>query len=108
MAITKRLTCKFDLKIVFTSEDVESYSRELVEMTKGYVSGEKQDGLTRKGYVSGEKQDGLTRKMVETAVEHGAEAALELHLKSVLASKLKDELPEDGATLSNISVRFKR
>ena len=94
MAITKRLTCKFDLKIVFTSLDVESYALELVEMTKGYVSGE--------------KQDGLTRKLVETAVEHGVEAAIELHLKSVLASKLKDELPEDGATLSNISVGFKR
>lgn len=94
MAITKRLTCKFDLKIVFTSEDVKSYSRELVEMTRGYVSGE--------------KQDGLTRKLVETAVEHGVEAAIELHLKSVLASKLKDELPEDGAILSNISMGFKR
>lgn len=94
MAITKRLTCKFDMKIVFTSEDVESYSRQLVEMTKCYVSGG--------------KQDGLTRKLVETAVEHGVEAAIELHLKSVLASKLKDEMPEDGATLSNISVGFKQ
>ncbi|UAW07643.1 hypothetical protein JJDCOOPL_00013 [Salmonella phage STP-SP1] len=94
MAITKRLTCKFDMKIVFTSEDVESYSREMVEITKGYVSGE--------------KQDGLTRKMVETAVEHGVEAAIELHLKSVLASRLKDELQEDGAALSNISVGFKQ
>lgn len=94
MAITKRLTCKFDLNIVFTSEDVESYALELVEMTKSYVSGV--------------KQDGLTRKLVETAVEHGVEAAIELHLKSVLASKLKDDLPEDGATLSNISVGFKR
>ncbi|QDH94178.1 putative HNS binding protein [Escherichia phage vB_EcoP-Ro103C3lw] len=94
MAITKRLSCKFDLKIVFTSDDVEAYARELVQMSKDYVSGE--------------KQDGLTRKLVETAVEHGVEAAIELHLKSVLGSKLKDELPEDGATLSNISVGFKR
>ena len=94
MAITKRLTCKFDLKVVFSKEDIESYSRELVEMTKGYVSGE--------------STDGFTRKLVETAVEHGAEAAIELHLKKVLAAKLKDELPEDGATLSNISVGFKR
>lgn len=94
MAITKRLTCKFDLKIVFTSKDVESSALELVEMTKGYVSGE--------------KQDGLTRKLVETAVEHGVEAAIELHLKSVLASKLKDELLGHGATISNISVGFKQ
>lgn len=94
MAITKRLTCKFDLKIVFTSKEVESYSRELVEMTNGYVSGE--------------KQDGLTRKLVETAVEHGVEAAIELHLKAALASKVKDELPEEGATISNISVGFKQ
>lgn len=94
MAITKRLTCKFDLKIVFTSKDVESYSRELVEMTKGYVSGK--------------KQDGLTSKLVETAIEHGVEAAIELHLKSAVASKLKDEMPEDGATISNIRVGFKR
>ena len=94
MAITKRMTCKFDLKIVFTSEDVESYARELVQMSKDYVSGE--------------KQDGMTRKLVEAAVEHGVEAAIELHLKSVLASKLKEELPEDGATVSNISVGFKR
>lgn len=90
MAITKRLTCKFDMKIVFTSEDVESYSRELVELTKGYVSGE--------------KQDGMTRKLVGTAVEHGVEAAIELHLKSILASQLKDELQE----VYNISTRFKQ
>lgn len=90
MAITKRLTCKFDMKIVFTSEDVEAYSLNMVELTKGYVSGE--------------KQDGMTRKLVETAVEHGVEAAIELHLKSILASKLKDELQE----VYNISVGFKR
>ena len=94
MAITKRLTCKFDLKIVYTADDVETYSQELVKMTKGYIAGE--------------KQDGLTRKLVETAVEQGVEAAMELHLKAVLASKLKDELPEDGAILSNISTRFKQ
>lgn len=90
MAITKRLTCKFDQKIVFTSEDVEFYARKLVEMTKGYVSGE--------------KQDGMTRKLVETAVEHGVEAAIELHLKYILASHLKDELQE----VYNISTRFKK
>lgn len=90
MAITKRLTCKFDMKIVFTSEDVESYVLNMVELTKGYVSGA--------------KQDGMTRKLVETAVEHGVEAAIELHLKSVLASKLKDELQE----VYNISTRFKQ
>ena len=90
MAITKRLTCKFDMKIVFTSEDVESYALELVELTKGYVSGE--------------KRDGMTRKLVETAVEHGVEAALELHLKYILASQLKDELQG----VYNISTRFKQ
>lgn len=90
MAITKRLTCKFDMKIVFTSEDVESYVLNMVKLTKGYVSGE--------------KQDGMTRKLVETAVEHGVEAAIELHLKSVLASKLKDEMQE----VYNISTRFKQ
>lgn len=94
MSITKRLTCKFDMKIVFTSEDVESYTLELVELTKRYVSGE--------------KLDGMARKLVETAVEHGVEAAIELHLKSVLASKLKGEQAERGAALSNISVRFKQ
>ena len=90
MAITKRLTCKFDMKIVFTSEDVESYVLNMVKLTKGYVSGE--------------KQDGMTRKLVETAVEHGVEAAIELHLKSVLASKLKDEMQG----VYNISTRFKQ
>lgn len=90
MAITKRMTCKFDMKIVFTSEDVESYALNMVKLTKGYVSGE--------------KQDGITRKLVETAVEHGVEAAIELHLKSILATKLKDELQE----VYNISTRFKQ
>lgn len=94
MAITKRLTCKFDLKIVYTADNVETCSQELVEITKGYIAGE--------------KQDGLTRKLVETAVEQGVEAAIELHLKAVLASKLKGELTEDGAILSNISTRFKQ
>lgn len=94
MAMTKRLTCKFDLKIVFTADEVDEYSQELVEMTKGYIAGE--------------KQDGLTRKLVETAVEHGVEAAIELHLKSVLASRLKDELKGNGDILSNISTRFKQ
>uniref|UniRef100_A0AAU8BAP5 HNS binding protein n=1 Tax=Escherichia phage Baskent_phicoli_1 TaxID=3145031 RepID=A0AAU8BAP5_9CAUD len=90
MAITKRLTCKFDMKIVVTSEDVESYVLNMVELTKGYVSGE--------------KLDGMARKLVETAVEQGVEAAIELHLKSVLASKLKDELQG----VYNISTRFKQ
>ena len=94
MAITKRLTGKFDLKIVYTTDAVEAYSRRLVAMTKAYVSGE--------------KRDGLTRKLVETAVEHGVESAIELHIKSVLAAKLKDELPEENVTISNISVGFKR
>ena len=90
MAITKRLTCKFDMKIVFTSEDVESYVLELVKTTKAYVSGE--------------KLDGMARKLVETAVEHGVEAAIELHLKSILASQLKDKFQE----VYNISTRFKQ
>ncbi|QLF80642.1 hypothetical protein SP7_0025 [Escherichia phage vB_EcoP_SP7] len=90
MAITKRLTCKFDMKIIFTSEDVESYALNMVELTKGYVSGE--------------KQDGMTRKLVETAIEHGVEAAIELHLKSILSSNLKDALQE----VYNISTRFKQ
>ncbi|QNJ49150.1 hypothetical protein [Escherichia phage Mt1B1_P3] len=90
MAMTKRLTCKFDMKIVFTPEDVESYVLELVKITKAYVSGE--------------KLDGMARKLVETAVEHGVEAAIELHLKSILASQLKDKLQE----VYNISTRFKQ
>lgn len=90
MAITKRLTCKFDMRIVFTSEDVESYVLDLVKITKAYVSGE--------------KLDGMARKLVETAVEHGVEAAIELHMKSILASQLKDELQG----VYNISTRFKQ
>lgn len=90
MAITKRLTCKFDVKIVFTSEDVELYVLEMVDRTKSYVSGE--------------KRDGLTRKLVETALQHGVEAAMELHLKSILASQLKDTVQG----VYNISTRFKQ
>lgn len=94
MAMTKRLHVSFDMKIVFTTEDVEAYTGELRELTRMYAAGE--------------KLSCWDQTLVKTALEGGVEAAVELHLKKVIAENLKEELPEDGATISQIRTVFKR
>ena len=94
MAITKKLNVSFDMKIVFSTVDVEAVTKEMVMLTKKYSEGA--------------KLSGWYKTLVETALEGGVEAAMELHLKKVMAEKLKESLPEDGATISQIRTVFKR
>lgn len=94
MAMTKRMTCKFDMKVVYSSEVVEAYTNDLIAATKGYLAGV--------------KTPGLVLRLIQEAVTNGVEAAIELQIKSVLNGKLKEELSEVGVTISNISMRFKQ
>lgn len=94
MAITKRMRVSFDLKAVFSEEDLKSYTNELVELSKVFTKGE--------------KLSGWDLQLVQTAAEGGVEAAIELHLKKVIAMKLKEEMPEGGVKLSNVTTRFTR
>lgn len=94
MAITKRMRVSFDLKAVFSEEDLKSYTNELVELSKVFTKGE--------------KLSGWDLKLVQTAAEQSPEAAIELHLKKAVAKKLKEEIPEDGVKLSNVTTRFTR
>lgn len=94
MAMTKRMRVSFDLKAVFSEEDLKSYTNELVELSKVFTKGE--------------KLSGWDLQLVQTAAEGGVEAAIELHLKKVIAMKLKEEIPEGGVKLSNVTTRFTR
>lgn len=94
MAITKRFKASVDVKIVFPTEDVESFTKGLVETTKRLVAGEK---------LSGED-----KAMVLAALEGGPEAAIELRLKSVTAKLLKETFREAKAVPGNVQVVIKQ
>lgn len=94
MAITKRMRVSFDLKAVFSEEDLKSYTNELVALSKAFTNGD--------------KLSGWDLQLIKSAAEGGVEEAIELHFKKVIAKKLKDVMPEQGVTLSNVTTRFKQ
>ena len=94
MAITKRMRVSFDLKAVFSEEDIKRYADELVALSKAFTRGE--------------KLSGWDLQLVRVAAEEGVEAAIEMHFKKAIAKKLKDFMPEDGVKLSNITTGFSR
>lgn len=94
MAITKRVRVALDFKIVFPTEDVEQFTKDLVASTKRLANGEK---------LSGEDL-----AMVLAALNGGPEAAIELHLKSVTSKLLKETLRDAEAKPGNVQVVFKQ
>lgn len=92
MAITKRFKASIDVKIVFSTEEVESFTKNLVKMTKAYSQGEK---------LSGEDV-----AMVKAALVGGPEAAIELRLKSVTAKLLKETFLDAETKPGNVAVRI--
>lgn len=94
MAITKRLRVSFDVKAVFPTEAVEEISKAFVEVSRRFLAGAK---LT-----------GYELEVARIAAQAGPEAAIELMLKSGIVEKLKEEIPEDGVTISQFRVEVKQ
>ena len=93
MAITKRFSVKFDLKVVAGTEDFASFQKELVELTKRFLSSK--------------NLSGFELEKARIAAEFGPEAALEMAIKSGVALTLREELTLPGASLGNIQVVVK-
>lgn len=95
MAITKRVSVSFDAKLVLPTADVDRITKDLVEVTKGFVEGKPTDGRKLAG--------------IEAAVVDGPEAAIELALKGIITSELKKVLKDmDFDSFGNFRVVFKQ
>ncbi|ALP47794.1 hypothetical protein BOW94_gp29 [Escherichia phage GA2A] len=94
MAMTKRIRVSFDLKMVAGSEEESALNRSLVEMAKLYLAGEKTDGL------------GL--KLLQTSLESGPEAALEIALKKTIKEELVKTFSGKQFGVSNLRFEVKR
>lgn len=94
MAMTKRVRVSFDLKVVASSKEEKSFIDNLVNVAKAVAAGE--------------KVSGWDQKLLHTSLTEGPEAALELALKAGVVQKLKHELPEQGAIVSNFRVEVKQ
>lgn len=80
MAITKRVRVSFDAKLVLSTKDVESITKDLVVASKDFLEGKTTDGYKLAG--------------IEAAATDGPEAAIELALKGILTKELKTLLNE--------------
>lgn len=95
MAITKRVHVSFDAKLVLPTKDVEKITKDLVDISKKFLEGKPTDGRELAG--------------IEVAVTEGPEAAIELALKGIITSCLKDLLKEtDFSSFGNFRVGFKQ
>lgn len=97
MAITKRMRVSFDLKIVCPSKSEVEITEYLLEIAKRRMAGEK---LT-----------GLEGALLEASLESGPEGALEVCIKSGVATELRETLAEDTSlpmVASNIRFEVKR
>lgn len=94
MAITKRLRVSFDVKTVASTEEVEEFTKNLLDSSKRFLSGEK---LT-----------GIELELARIACQAGVEAAIELHYKSAFQRWVREELVEEGFTPANICVEVKQ
>lgn len=94
MAITKRVRVSFDLKMVCTSREEAALNGSLVELAKLYVAGE--------------KFDGLSLKLLQTALESGPEAALEIAMKKTIKEELVEAFGSDQFGVSNLRFEVKR
>lgn len=94
MAITKRFSVQFDLKMVFDKEDFESFQKSMVSLSKQFLNGDK---LT-----------GLELELARTAAEFGPEAAAELAFKSGMAESIREHYVGGGGSVGNIRVGVKR
>lgn len=95
MAITKRVNVSFDAKLVLSTADVDKITKDLVEVTKGFVEGKPTDGRKLAG--------------IEAAVTDGPEAAIELALKGIVTSEIKKLLDEMRFnSFGNFRVVFKQ
>lgn len=94
MAITKRIKVSFEAKVVIPTDDVVKITEGLVAKSKGLMAGEKLNGLELAG--------------IEEDLTNGVESAIELALKGIISSNLKELLKDmDFSNFGNIRVVFK-
>lgn len=94
MAITKRMTVKFDLKIVFDSVEVEHFTQKVLNDSKRFLNGE--------------KLNGLELEAARIAAEYGVEAAVELLIKASMKEALVTVFSGKQETVGNVSTVFKQ
>ncbi|QUR34646.1 HNS binding protein [Escherichia phage P762] len=78
MAMTKRMRVSFSLGVVLSTEEVDYCKKDLCELSRKVLNGE--------------KTTGFERKMVEVGVTEGLEAVVELVLKKAIVDGLKEDL----------------
>ncbi|ALA45083.1 Gp5.5-like host HNS inhibition [Enterobacter phage phiEap-1] len=95
MAMTKRVRVSFDAKLVLSTKDVEAITKNLVDTSKGFLEGKQTDGRKLAG--------------IEAAATKGPEAAIELAIKGLITSNLKELLQEmDFSSFGNFRVEIKQ
>lgn len=96
MAMTKRMRVSFSLGAVLSTEDIECFKKNLCELSRKVLNGE--------------KTTGFERKMVEVGVTEGLEAVVELVFKKGIVEFLKEDLSSysDQPSFGNFRVEFER
>ncbi|NHQ98124.1 phage T7 gene 5.5 family protein [Escherichia coli] len=96
MAMTKRMRVSFSLGAVLSTENVENFKKDLCELSRKVLNGE--------------KTTGFERKMVEVGVTEGLEAVIELVFKKGIVDGLKEDLSNysDQPSFGNFRVEFER
>lgn len=94
MAITKRFSVQFDIKMVFDTEDFSEFQNSMVKLSKQFLMGNK-------------KLTGLELELARTAAEFGPEVAAELAFKSGMAESIREHYVGGGGSVGNIRVVVK-
>lgn len=89
MAITKRMRVSFDLKCVYSTEEIDALKRDLVQLSKEFMTGG--------------KLAGLHLELARIAAEYGPEAALELALKKSIKDVLTEGFREELSSADSIA-----
>lgn len=93
MAITKRVNVTFDLKIVFSTSEVEEFAKTLIADSKKFMAGEKLSG-----------QDFEAARI---AAEKGLDEAIGFMIKSRMKGGLNEGFKHDSASVGNVRVVVK-
>lgn len=96
MAMTKRMRVSFSMGAVLSTENVENFKKNLCDLSRKVLNGE--------------KTTGFERKMVEVGVTEGLEAVVELTFKKGIVEGLKEDLSSysDLPSFGNFRVEFKQ
>lgn len=92
MSITIRQRISFDIKLVLSEEDREYFAQSILESAKAHVSGER-------------PLDNAGKHLMRVALTQGEEALITECLRKGIIEALKEEMNQEGGTVSNFSFR---